>query len=236
MALADVQHPIRRHRHSLWTSTAAVWSLLTGSLGLFWAVGGPGFPFGANDRRADEVGSLFMAVDATGGGAAIAVLGLVGLAVSVRIGRGHRSRLVTGTAWAISAVLLLVVPDIRVIQNFAYLFFGYTGLWDRPLLFMLWSMTGGALFAMTATDRHRRERIDNAGAPAAGNALARWLLRHRNGVTYLAAALALPYPNVRSLGQWESHSASRRPTCRTRASCCESASRCWAGWRSAVRC
>ena len=35
-----------------------------------------------------------------------------------------------------SAVLVVVIPNLRVMQNFAYLFFAYTGLWDWPLFFL----------------------------------------------------------------------------------------------------
>jgi hypothetical protein len=45
---------------------AAAWSLTCGALGLWWALGGAGFPFGRNDPRADEVGSLFGAAEPGG--------------------------------------------------------------------------------------------------------------------------------------------------------------------------
>lgn len=167
---------------------AALWSLLTMILGLFWTFGGPGFPFGENDPRAGETGSLFAGADAATLGPAIAVAGVAGTVAAVLIARGRRAGWLSGTSWLIGAVLLLAVPDVRVLQNFAYLFFGHTGLWDAALAAQLWSMAGGALFAITAVAARRRRA---SGGPA------RRLVRHRRGITYLAAALALPYPVVR---------------------------------------
>jgi len=57
------------------------------------------------------------------------------------------SRWVTGAAWAFALALLLLVPDVRIIQNFAYLFFGYVGMVDAASWWMLAAIAGGALWA-----------------------------------------------------------------------------------------
>ena len=49
-----------------------------------------------------------------------------------------------------AVTFLLLVPDIRILQNFAYLFFGYLGLVDAATGWMLAAMVGGVLWAGAA--------------------------------------------------------------------------------------
>jgi hypothetical protein len=105
-----------------------------------------------------EVGSLFDAAEPTTMGAVIAVLGLAGAVVALVMTRTTRAWPPLVFATAMSVILLVVVPDLRVVQNFAYLFFGYTGLWDWGLLFMLGCMAGGVLWAAAALAYRRRSR------------------------------------------------------------------------------
>lgn len=176
-----------------WAARATVlWSVTVGVLGLAWALGWTGFPFGAGDARAQEVGSLLGSAEPVPTGAAVAALGFAGAVVAVLLGRTPRARPLVVFAWAWSAVLLVLVPDIRVIQNFAYLFFGYVGMWDTTLPFLLIGMVGGVLWAATALG-HRRLRPGATARSATPFLAGRWGIR----LTYVAAALALPYPAVR---------------------------------------
>ncbi|MGW5684327.1 hypothetical protein [Nonomuraea sp. NPDC003754] len=160
-------------------SAAAVWSVAFAAAGAYWAAWGAGFPFGAGDPRAEQVGSLFAAAEPGPVGAAMAVLGLLGAVVAVGMARATPARGPLVFAWAMSGALLVAVPDIRVIQNFAYLFMGYTGLWDGPLLFMVFCIAGGALWAAAAW-------VHQGGGT-------REPVRWGRPVTYAAALLALPY-------------------------------------------
>jgi len=192
-------HPTFRRRWPSWAAPAAgVWSLLLGLAGVHWALGGSGFPFGPGDPRAGEVGSLFDAAEPTTMGAAIAVIGLAGAGVALVMTRTTHTWPVWFSA-AMGAVLLVVVPDIRVLQNFAYLFFGVTSLWDWPLVFMLACMGGGALWAAAGLAHVRRVRdaCDHCGRSQPGTSTAAATLRWGRWATYAAAALALPYPIVR---------------------------------------
>ncbi|MBA2534804.1 MAG: hypothetical protein H0V21_07320 [Rubrobacter sp.] len=107
-----------------WAGYAAgVWSLAYGLLGLWWAMGGAGFPFGEqNDPGA--VLSVFGGVRAETGAPVISTLGLAGaLAAMVMVrARGHgvfRAALLV-FAWMSAVVLSLVVPDYRVLVAVAY--------------------------------------------------------------------------------------------------------------------
>ncbi|MBM7783980.1 hypothetical protein [Tenggerimyces flavus] len=168
---------------SLIRSAAAAWSALSALLGVGWATGVVPFPFGANDPRRGEVGSLLDNAEPLTMGLGTAGVGLFGLVLAFALGRFRR-------AWPLAAVLaaglFVAVPDIRVIQNFAYLFFGVTKMWELGLAVCVFSMVGGALWAWVAIRQCRAKPTDQAK-------LEHW----RVPVTYAAALLALPYPIVR---------------------------------------
>jgi len=173
-----------------WSAAACAWSITAAVIGLYWALGGAGFPFGVRDERAREVGSLLASADPTVTGVVLACFGSGAALLAVLAAQGHRHRWLSISCWAASAGLVFLVPDIRVIQNFAYLFFGYTGLWDRPLLYRVFAIIGGGLWARVAL-----ASADDRGAGR--HQVRQWILRHRVGITYAAAALALPYPVTR---------------------------------------
>lgn len=184
----------------LWAApAAAIWSVLFGLTGAYWALGGSGFPFGPGGPRVGEVGSLFDAAEPTTMGVVMAVLGLAGAAAALVMTRATRTWPPLIFAAVMSVILLVIVPDLRVIQNFAYLFFGYTGLWDWGLLFMLGAMAGGVLWAAAALVCLRRVRgtCQHCGRSDPGAGVSGSTLRWGRWATYTAAALALPYPVVR---------------------------------------
>ncbi|GAA2385751.1 hypothetical protein [Nonomuraea africana] len=165
-----------------WIAPAAgLWSLSFGLVGAYWAFGGTGFPLGAGDPRAGQVGSLLAAAEPGTAGAVMAALGLLGGPAALAMGRPAVRRPSLVFAWLMCVGLVVVVPDVRVIQNFGYLFMGHTGLWDGPLLFMLYCVVGGALWGAAAWN-HRE-----GGGPGARS------VGWGRPVTYLAAVLALPY-------------------------------------------
>lgn len=102
---------------------AAVWSLVYGALGLYWALGGAGFPFGENDPQSAL--SIFYGLRAESGAPVIAVLGVVGAIVAVLMARMrprgiHRVALLS-FAWVFAAGLALVIPDYRLLMGVAYM-------------------------------------------------------------------------------------------------------------------
>src|SRR3954462_8286895 len=73
------QRPWRRYAGY----AAATWSLAYGLLGLYWARGGGGFPFGRDhDPDADAVESILAGARAESTGAVIAGLGLAGVPIA----------------------------------------------------------------------------------------------------------------------------------------------------------
>lgn len=172
-----------------WAAPAAgLWSCLVTVVGVLWATGILGSPFGLTDPRAGEVGSYLDGLESSQTGLVAMAVGLAGALTALAVRQLPGSRWPAIPALCLSFALILVIPDVRVIQNFAYLFFGYTGLWDSALAAMLVSMLGGLLWILTAVAQLARGRSLPASLREP-----RWTTL----MTYAAAAFALPYPVIR---------------------------------------
>ncbi|WP_051325313.1 hypothetical protein [Glycomyces tenuis] len=169
-------------------TAAGAWSCLTVAFGALWTADIVASPLGTNDPRNGEVGSYFDGLEPRQTGLVTAAIGLAGILTAIMLRRAPERRWPAYGATVLGLVLLLIVPDIRVIQNFAYLFFGYTGLWDGGLAAGVVSMAGGFLFVAAAA-----AQLERGGA----RLLARHEPRWGKAATYTAAVLALPYPIVR---------------------------------------
>ncbi len=150
---------------------AAIWSLVYGALGLYWALGGPGFPFGI-ESDGQALGSLQASVRAQTGAPVIAALGLVGALVALAMvrawGRGFLRVALLAFAWVAAAVLTVVITDYRVLVAVAYaplFLFGAPFHWPPvsyldavpwPVLNQVVCMAGGVVWAGTAISYQRR--------------------------------------------------------------------------------
>ncbi len=122
-ALTPARRGVRGWQH--WAPYAAVvWSLLYAALALYWAVSGSGFPFSA-ERAANPLGSL---LGRLGPGIAWVVVILAGLpaaAMGAAMLRGMRRGalrplFIAGGA-ALSAVLLLLMTDLMLLESLGYI-------------------------------------------------------------------------------------------------------------------
>jgi hypothetical protein len=92
---------------------AGACSLIYGAFGLYWALGGAGFPFGENDPQSalSVLGNVRVEFAAP----IIAALGLVGATVAVAMARARGRRIpraaLLAFAWIAAAGLALVIPD-----------------------------------------------------------------------------------------------------------------------------
>lgn len=175
--IADIQaHPKLSFvtRWPEWVGyAAALWSLIYGMLGFYWMLGGAGFPFGSvTGPSAGE--SLLAGVQAESGAPVIAILGLVGallaLIMAWKRGRGLPRMLLLIFASLVAAMLLVVIPDRRVLMAVAYapicligapFHFPPVSYWKAipwPVLNQLVLMLGGLLWALTALSYQRRTR------------------------------------------------------------------------------
>lgn len=157
-----------------WVGYAAgVWSLAYGLLGLWWVMGGAGFPFGEqNDPGA--VLSVFGGVRVETGAPVISALGFAGaLAAMVMAGargRGVFRGALLVFAWTSAVVLCLAVPDYRVLVAVAYAPIFLVGApfgWPPvsfsqaipwPVIDQFVCIGGGMLWAATAVAYGRRTR------------------------------------------------------------------------------
>jgi hypothetical protein len=111
-----------------WTPyAAAVWSGAYGLLGLLWALGVDGYPFGSGDVPDAREESLLGATTAAGTAPWIAGLSFAGALVAVLLARmpAGSARLpvrvaLAGWGWASAVLLAVLVPDQRVLTTVAY--------------------------------------------------------------------------------------------------------------------
>lgn len=170
-----------------WAGYAAfLWSVMYGILGLYWTLGGAGFPFGAENDPAAEL-SLFASVQVETGAPVIAILGLVGAVVALTLantrGRGFPRVVLLAFAWTTAATLALLLPDYRVLVAVAYapLFligapFGwlpgasFLDIVPWPVVNQFLCIGGGLLWAMAAVAYQRRTRdaCGNCGRTGTG--------------------------------------------------------------------
>ncbi|SDU77432.1 hypothetical protein [Jiangella alkaliphila] len=119
--------PVRRAIRAWprWTPyAAAAWSAAYGLLGLLWALGVGGYPFGPGDIEDAREESLLGATTAAGTGPWIAGLGLTGALVALMLARMSARGVVrvalAGWAWANAVLLVVLVPDQRILTTVAY--------------------------------------------------------------------------------------------------------------------
>ncbi|MEV0353944.1 hypothetical protein AB0H88_50085 [Nonomuraea sp. NPDC050680] len=195
---------------------AALWSLGYGLLGVAWALGAPGFPWGASDPDPDGALSILAGATPRPGGWWIAAFGVLGailaltLAHTRRRGQGLASLTPLLLAWPSAAVLIVVIPDSRLMMGVAYspllavaplfdLSLGGTTLadaWPWPVVNQLVCVLGGLLLAAAALacQRRRRDACRTCGRTGqdgwtAPEAAARWGRR----AVYIAATVPLIY-------------------------------------------
>lgn len=199
-----------------WTRYAAVvWSLLYGALGLYWTFGGAGFPFGENDPASHF--SILRSATPETTAPVIAVLGLLGTVVAWIMARGHGSgklRLaILAFAWTLALVLMLIIPDARVLVAAAYapiVLIGAPFNWPPgnyldaipwPVINQFICIAGGFVWAAAALVYGRETqgactycgRTDKGNDWTSPTAAAKW----GKWATYIAALIPLVYAATR---------------------------------------
>lgn len=204
-------------RWPAWVAYAAgAWSLMYGALGLYWALGGAGFPFGTESDPNAEL-SVLAGVQAETGAPVIAVLGLVGAVVALLMARtwgsGFSRVVALIFAWASAAALALVIPDFRVLAVVGYaplVLIGAPFGWSPgnflnaltwPIMNQFVLIGGGSVWAAAAVAYQRRSRnacgncgrTDTATGWTTPAAAARW----GKWATYVAVLIPLLYAATR---------------------------------------
>ncbi len=187
-------------------------------LGLWWSLGGAGFPFGSGSDP-DAGLSILKGVRPATGAPVIAVLGLVGAVVAVamartRQGGGVLRAALLGFAWVAAAALALLISDYRVLVAVAYtpiILIGAPFGWPPgvsildvfpwPVVNQFFCIAGGLLWAGTAAAYGRRSRgacewcgrYDASTGWTTPDSAARW----GRWATYLAVIIPVLYAVTR---------------------------------------
>ncbi len=137
----------------------ALWSGVYGVLGLYWSLGGAGFPFGAGDPRGKGL-SLLAGVSQSSFAPLIAAFGLTGAVVALMMSQGKAgkflSKALLAFAWTAAVILILVIPDYRVLAHLAYAFLLQFAQLEWAVVNQLICMLGGILWAVTAVVYSRK--------------------------------------------------------------------------------
>jgi hypothetical protein len=198
---------------------AAAWSLIYGGLGLYWALGGAGFPFGSESDPRVATLSIFGDARTETGAPVIAVLGLAGALVAVTMartqGRGIFRRALLGFAATASTALALLIPDYRVLVAVAYAPIFLVGApfgWPPanyfesalpwPVVNQFVCIAGGLLWAATAIAYGRLSRDACGYCGRTGDDTAGWTLPESAAswgkwATYVAVAVPVLYAVTR---------------------------------------
>lgn len=151
---------------------AALWSFGYGAAGLYWTLGGTGFPF-ARVAPALSTMSILEGTPVAIVAPAIAVAGLVGGITGIAmIRRAGPRRLVLLLGWTFAAVLALLIPDYSILAIVALspllVVFAFTGVpgpqhdigailyWHRLDLVLVF--VGGLIWAAATLAYQRRTR------------------------------------------------------------------------------
>ncbi|MCA4751094.1 hypothetical protein ACFCW7_23995 [Paenibacillus glucanolyticus] len=184
---------------------ALLWSLLYGVLGLFWLMGGKGFPFGAGDPLGADV-SMLSNVQAGEGALVIAIAGLIGVINSLLIIGPWRSNIIRKTtlfiAWSFVIVIVCVVCDYRVLALVAYVLLLKFEFLDWPVINQFICLAGGILWGSTAIAYMKKGKAI-CGECGRVEKVSKWLQpavieRWGKWATYTAVFLPLIY----SLTRW----------------------------------
>ncbi|SFG87720.1 hypothetical protein SAMN05421678_109147 [Actinopolymorpha cephalotaxi] len=176
---------------------AAGWSLAYGLLGVYWALGGAGFPFGAEADPYSVGVSPLENARAQSLAPVIAVVCLLGAAGAVAMARVRRrggtgagavGAAMIGFGWVLAILLTVGLPDVRPLMGVARLPllavgapFGWPegvsvfgpGMFTWPVLNELVLMLGGLCWA-AATLVYQRRRRDTCGHCGRGRGAASW--------------------------------------------------------------
>lgn len=182
---------------------AGIWCLAYLTLGTWWALGGAGFPLGAGDPDGASMGSWLPGAQPLPTGVAFAAGGAAGLVALITLrtaATGRRRAAAAGVLVAVALPLLLVLPDVRILQNLAYSFGGYFGRLTWPVVNQALCALGGVALIRTAMLALRRPPCATCGrihgAPAD---ITRWTRIGRWAVT---VAVAAPLPYALQRGAW----------------------------------
>ncbi|MFD0695789.1 hypothetical protein ACFQZT_17050 [Paenibacillus sp. GCM10027628] len=204
-----------------WVRQAAiVWTLLYGMLGLYWSIGGSGFPLGPGFHIGpvdDQHAASTIYSDATVKVAApiVTILCLAGVLVLIKCkskSQGFARKVLLLYAWSAASILCFLVPDARALIAVAYApicligallgrSFPYWEFITWPVVNQFICLAGGLLWAATALSFQRQSR-DACGYCGSKSEAGRWIdsdfaVRWGKRATYVAIFAPVYYDITR---------------------------------------
>ncbi|BCB75486.1 hypothetical protein GCM10022251_28930 [Phytohabitans flavus] len=194
----------------------AAWAALYGTLALVWTATGRGFPFGSNDPAGGASLLRWLPADAGAPLFAVVLLGtaVAALSLPTTSPRGTARVALLAAGWSVVALLLLVVPDMRLLARAGYapmLIVGapfgwppvdYADVFTWQVVNMAISVAGGLLLARALLAWQFRTAgacvsCGRGDGPEGGWASARSAARWGRWAAYTAAAIPVVYALTR---------------------------------------
>jgi hypothetical protein len=174
-----------------------IWSVLYGSLHLYWLISGIGYPF--QNENLDLFAAIITYIPARVGGSLFVILCLLGLLVGVAI-RGPKKILpnwfILSYLWGTAVALIIFVPDSSMIAAIAYAFlFKFDFNWQ--MLNQIICIIGAFAFSSAALAFQRNIRNACEYCGRADTEKPFFLDRWGKFITYIAVLAPLPYAFIR---------------------------------------
>ncbi|MCQ6564027.1 hypothetical protein [Paenibacillus mendelii] len=173
------------------------WSVLYGSLHLYWLFRGTGYPFQNKELNLFE--AMITYLPAQVGGSLLVIICFLGLLVGVEIRKPTRAIprwFIFTYLWGTAVALILFVPDTSLIASMAYAFlFKFDFSWQmvNQILCIIGALSFG--FAAVAFQRKVRNACEHCGRTE--NDKPFFLVRWGKLITYIAVLAPLPYAITR---------------------------------------
>lgn len=204
MPEAATTSSVRWARTAGWAAQVArAWSIYVAVMGVFWAAGGAGYPFGDGDPQGFDSGSVLTGMDASVGGPVLAAVGHVGLGLVSALERdprtaGRRGALIAA-GWAYAGALVAVCLDGRALMLLPPLGL-FPVKWadaDWPTVFQTVVPVAAGAFAVATVAMARRTADRSPAGLRRAAARSRAWDRVGRVATYVAMVCPLPYAIIR---------------------------------------
>ena len=136
------------------------WSLSYCILSFYWTLGGKDFPFGVGDPHPEY--SILRGLPVEAGAPVITLLTAIGVGTALlmthRQGRGVFNTLCSAFAWSMAGILLLLIPDDRLLACLAHALLLHFEMFDWTVVNQFYCIAGGILWGATSLVSQRQIR------------------------------------------------------------------------------
>ncbi|MBS4218722.1 hypothetical protein KHA96_10400 [Bacillus sp. FJAT-49711] len=179
---------------------AVIWSLLYGSMHLYWLLGGTGYPFQLERSDDHLFAAMLTYLSQAEGGVLFVILCLLGVCFGLIMQSNKKAPiphwLLIGYSWSFAISLILFIPDINLIAAMAYAFlFKFAFNWQMGNQIIC--IIGALLWMLTAVAYQRKTRNACEYCGRTENEGTFLLVRIGKLLTIIAALAPIPYAITR---------------------------------------